>query len=283
MMILVLILTLLISPFCYAQEEGAQEETAQQGAGPAQEVSGFSLTQYEDGGAKKWELNGKSAEVEDEKVRIKEISAVAFGENTILKLKAREGDFKRKENIVHLENNVVVKTTDGTRLTTDSLYWDAETRNVFTDDFVNIKKADFDVNGIGAQVDLEAKTAELKKDITAKISSAVPDFLQSAGEGQWTKIRCDGPLEINYKKNKATFLKNVKVEDAQGNIFSDRIDVYFSKDTRRIKCVVARGNVRIVNGENVTYSEKAIYLVDQGRVVLPKRPKLVIQKGSIEQ
>ncbi len=92
-MILVLILTLLISPFCYAQEEGAQEETAQQGAGPAQEVSGFSLTQYEDGGAKKWELNGKSAEVEDEKVRIKEISAVAFGENTILTLKAREGDF----------------------------------------------------------------------------------------------------------------------------------------------------------------------------------------------
>ena len=47
--------------------------------------------------------------------------------------------------------------------------------------------------------------------------------------------------------------------------------------------MVARGNVRIVNGENVTYSEKAIYLVDQGRVVLPKRPKLVMQKESIEE
>ena len=70
------------------------------------------------------------------------------------------------------------------------------------------------------------------------------------------------------------------MEDSKGNIIADRIDVYFSPETRRVKCVVARGNVKIMNGKNITYSEKAIYLVDQGRVILPNRPKLVIQKNN---
>ena len=72
-----------------------------------------------------------------------------------------------------------------------------------------------------------------------------------------------------------------KVRDAEGNIIADRIDVYFGKDTRRVRVVVARGNVKIINEGNVTYSEKAIYLVEQGRVVLPKRPKLVIQREEV--
>ena len=253
---------------------------AQENKEAKQEIDDFSLIQYEDGGEKKWELNGKSAEVEDNNVKIEDISAVSFGEETSFKLKAREGDFDREENLVHLEDNVVVKTTDGTALTTDSLDWHTETKNVFTDEHVTIKKADFQVNGKGIEADLEAKTAELKKDITADIKAALPSYLATSDKRQGTTIKCDGPLELNYKKNKATFLNNVEVEDSEGNILADRIDVYFSKDTSRIRCVVARGNVRIVNGENVTYSEKAIYLVDQGRVVLPNRPKLVIQSEA---
>ncbi|MBU4457629.1 MAG: hypothetical protein KJ902_02690, partial [Candidatus Omnitrophica bacterium] len=82
---------------------------------------------------------------------------------------------------------------------------------------------------------------------------------------------------------RATFQNNVEVKDVEGNIFADRIDVYFNPGSKRVKCVVARGNVRIINGENVTYSEKAIYLVDEGRVILPKRPRLVIQNEDIRQ
>jgi len=268
MIILFLILSLWVCPLCLAQE----------GEEADQKVDGFSLVQYEDGGKKKWELNGKSADVEEGSVKIKEPSAVGFGKETTFKLKAREGDFDREKNLVHLENNVVVKTTDGTALTTDSLDWDAQTKDVFTDDSVSIKKADFQVNGTGAEVDLEQKTAKLKKDVTANIKSSETDILRDTNnEIRDTIITCDGPLDINYKKNKATFQNNVEVKDSEGNILADRIDVYFTKDMHRIRCVVARQNVRIINGENVTYSEKAIYLVDEGRVILPKRPKLVIQ------
>jgi len=243
-----------------------------------QSVDGFSLVQYKDGGEKKWELNGKSAEVEEKEVKIDEISALAFGDESTLKLKAQEGVFDRDTSVLHLKNNVVVKSTDGTTITTNSLDWDAETRNVSSKEHVNIKKSDFEVNGKGAEMDLENKTAEVKKDVTANITSVTPSYSETR-----TTITCDGPLELNYKKNRAIFHKNVKVKDAEGDIFADRIDVYFNPTTRRIKCVVARGNVRIVNGENVTYSEKAIYLVEEGRVVLPKRPKLVIQSENPRQ
>jgi len=239
--------------------------------------------QYEGGGAKKWKLNGTSAEIEDGKVNIDNISVLAFGEEATLKLKAKEGSFDREKSVVHLEKNVVAKTTDGTTLTTDSLDWNAETKNVSTAEEINVKKNDFEISGKGAEIDMEGKTVEVKKDVTASITSVPPDYLKKKDDKEQTIITCDGPLEINYKKDRATFLNNVKVEGSEGDIFADRIDLYFNSETRRVKCVVARGNVRIMNGGSVTYSEKAIYLVDEGRVILPKRPKLVINNETSGQ
>ncbi|MBU4343093.1 MAG: LPS export ABC transporter periplasmic protein LptC [Candidatus Omnitrophica bacterium] len=264
-----LILVLFLSSVCLAQDE------------PEQEVGGFSLVQYGDSGEKKWEMKGKSAELEDNDVKVNEISALSFEQDQVLKLKAKEGSFDRKEGMVHLSENVVLKTTDGTALRTDSLDWDTETRSASTDEAVNIKKADFEVTGKGGALDLEQETAEIMEDVIANIASPETGILRDTGYGiRDTVITCDGPLELNYNTNRATFQNNVEVKDVEGNIFADRIDVYFNPGSKRVKCVVARGNVRIINGENVTYSEKAIYLVDEGRVILPKRPRLVIQNTN---
>ncbi len=271
--ILFFILILGLCSFCFAEED----------TNPAQEVNIFSLVQYEDSGEKKWELSGESAEVEESSVKIDQVSALVFGDPSTVKLKARRGDFDRDTQLVHLEGDVVARSTGGTTLRTDSLYWDAEHRNVFTEREISIREHDFEVSGRGAVYDMENETAELKKDVTANITSRETGPLRKTEEAtRETIITCDGPLDINYKKNRATFQNNVEVEDAEANIFADRIDVYFKEDTRRVRCIVARGGVRIVNEDTVTYSEKAIYLVDQGRVILPRRPKLVIQSGSIE-
>ncbi len=272
--IVVLLLILGLPCFCIAEEK---KEAAQQ------EVKDFSFVQYKEGGSQKWKMNGKSAEVLDNKVNIEYLSALSFGQGTMLKLKAREGSFDKGENMVYLRDNVVAVSTDGTKLTTDYLVWDRETKNVSTETSVNIKKPNMDITGTGATCDIEGNTAELKHDINAKLISDEPGILGFAGEKSQTVITCDGPLELNYKQNRAFFHGNVKVEDSKGSILSDRIDVYFSPETKRVKCVVARGNVKIVNGQNVTYSEKAIYLVDQGRVILPNRPKLVIQNDGTKQ
>jgi len=242
-----------------------------------QEVKDFSFAQYQNGGEKKWNLKGVSAEVMDNRVNIEQLSALSYGQGTMLKLKARQGSFNKGENLVHLRDNVIAAVSDGTRLTTDYLEWNTDSKNLFTDSFVNIKRPDMEINGKGAVCDLDAKTAELKQNIDATMKSLEEGILRTTNDERRTTILCDGPLELNYKKSRAVFHKNVKVEDARGTILADRIDVYFSPATRRIKCVVARGNVKIINGENITYSDKAIYLVEQGRVILPNRPKLIIK------
>ena len=266
--------TLVCQNICFAEEK---KEPAQQ------EVKDFSFVQYQEGGDQKWKMNGRSAEVMDNKVNIEYLSALSFGQGTILKLRAREGIFDKGENIVHLNDNVVMASTDGTKLTTDHLVWDAETKNVSTQTSVNIKRPDMDITGTGGNFDMEAKTAELKQDISAKLVSGEPETMGPLAVNNQTTITCDGPLELNYKQNRAFFHGNVKVEDSNGHILADRIDVYFNAETRRVRLVVARGNVRIINGENITYSEKAIYLVDQARVILPNRPKLVIKNDSTNQ
>jgi LPS export ABC transporter protein LptC len=262
---------LMCQNICFAEEK---KEAAQQ------EVKDFSFVQYREGGTEKWKLSGRSAEVLDNRVDIEYLSALSFGEGTMLKLKANKGIFNKGDNMVHLSDNVVAASTDGTKLTTDHMVWDADTKNVSTDGSVSIKRPDMEITGIGATCDIDGKTAELKQDISARLVSDEPGILGSANGKNYTTITCDGPLELNYNQNRAFFHGNVKVEDSKGNIMADRIDVYFNPETRRVKCVVARGNVRIINGENVTYSEKAIYLVDQGRVILPNRPKLVIQNDG---
>lgn len=271
---IIILLVLFFSSPCIA---GEKKEAVQQ------EVKDFSFVQYKEGGDQKWKMNGRSAEVMDNKVNIEYLSALSFGQGTILKLRAREGIFDKGENIVHLNDNVVMASSDGTKLTTDHLVWDAETKNVSTEASVNIKRPDMEITGTGGNFDMEGKTAELKQDISAKLVSGEPEVVGPLVGNNQTTITCDGPLELNYKQNRAFFHGNVKVEDSKGHILADRIDVYFNADSRRVKLVVAAGNVRIVNGENITYSEKAIYLVEQARVILPNRPKLVIKNDSTNQ
>ena len=257
--------------FCEAKKEEA-----------LQEVKDFSFVQYKDGGGENWKLKGRSAEVVDDKINIEYLSSLSFCQGTMLKLKARQASFNKGESLVRLRDNVVAATTDGTRLTTDYLEWNTETKDASTDAAVNIKRLDMEVSGIGAVCDIEGRTAELKENINASIQSSDAAILRSTQYARRTTILCNGPLELNYNKNRAVFNKNVKVEDSRGTILAERIDVYFNPANRHIKCVVARGNVRIINGENVTYSDRAIYLVDEGRVILPNRPKLVIQSDNMD-
>jgi LPS export ABC transporter protein LptC len=265
-------------PTVYAEDK---KEAAQQ------EVRDFSFVQYKEGGLEKWKLSGKSAEVVNNQINIEDLSALSLGQATMLKLKARLGSFDKGDNIIYLRDNVTVASTVGTKLKTEYLLWDAEEKFVSTDSSVNITRPDMDITGEGAVYDIDAKSAELKQDINATFKSEEVDgrgrsmtVPYMTDETAVTTITCDGPLELNYKQNRAFFHGNVRVEDSKGHILADRIDVFFNPATRRVKCVVARGNVRIVNGENVTYSEKAIYLVDEGRVILPNRPKLVIQSND---
>ncbi len=93
---------------------------------------------------------------------------------------------------------------------------------------------------------------------------------------------------MDYEKNIASFNDNVKVEKLDLIIYSDKMDLYFvtgdnsakaDKTTKSmansIDKIIASGNVKIVRGENISYSQEAIYTALDKKVVLSGHPKLV--------
>jgi len=84
-----------------------------------------------------------------------------------------------------------------------------------------------------------------------------------------TIITSDGPLEIDYQKNIAHFAENVVARDERGHLFADFMDVFYSQETRKVFKIISTGNVIIKTKDgNTTYSDNAIYLADEGKVIL---------------
>jgi lipopolysaccharide export system protein LptA len=101
-------------------------------------------------------------------------------------------------------------------------------------------------------------------------------------------ITCDGELVVDYDKNIASFYDNVKVERPDLIIYSDKMDLYFARGAdgaaatktdksmaSSIDRIVASGNVKIVRGENISYSETAEYKALEKKIILSGRPKLI--------
>ncbi|MCD6093237.1 MAG: LPS export ABC transporter periplasmic protein LptC [Candidatus Omnitrophica bacterium] len=91
-----------------------------------------------------------------------------------------------------------------------------------------------------------------------------------------TTVTCDGPLEIDNLKKKATFEENVVVCSEEGKIFADKIEIFFNEEDKRVIKIVATGSVRIEKEGNKSYSEKAVYFVEQEKIVLTGSPRVEI-------
>ncbi len=278
----------------YAKEEAVPESD--------QQIGDFSLAGYGDRGVKAWDLAGKSADIFMDSVKLEDITGNLYAKEGDVRLTAEKGDFNKASGNVHLEQNVVIDTTSGAKLTTNSLDWDRKNQLVTTEEKVNIKKDNILTVATGAVGEPNLKKVMLQKDVKVDI-----DPTQDAKNGQALAgknkivITCDGPLEVDYEKNIAVFKNNVLVDTNDNLIYSDIMHIYFvaseenkgavSKDSdnddgrpkdtfgamgSKIDRIVASGNVKIVRGENTSYSEEAVYSASDKRIVLSGKPKLVM-------
>lgn len=254
-----------------------------------QQINDFSLSGFGDQGKKAWDLSGKSADILNEVVRLKEVVGNHYAGKDTVNLTADKGDFNKNSGVVHLEDNVVITTSGGAKLTTDSLDWDRKKQIISTLDRVNVHKQDMNLSGIGAKSVTALKTMELEKDVRLDIQPA-EDKIKGKEK---IMIICDGPLEVDYEKNIAVFNNNVKVEKPDLTIYSDRMQVYFTPKKEEAKGVqesmamassinkiVAQGNVRILRGENTTYSQEAIYDAASKKITLTGRPQIIIYQSE---
>jgi LPS export ABC transporter protein LptC len=98
-----------------------------------------------------------------------------------------------------------------------------------------------------------------------------------------TVITCDGDVQFDYEKNLVLFNKNVKVTNPDVGMDADTITVNLEPETKRVRDIVAEGNVRIKRGDNITYSDRATYVEADKKVVLTGKPKIVMyQEGVFE-
>ncbi len=258
-----------------------------------QQISDFSLSGYGDKGKKSWDISGKSADIFTEVVKLKDVDGNLYDKEENINLTAKKGDFNKNDGKVHLEEDVVITTSSGAKLTTDSMDWDRKNQLVSTEDKVNIDKDNITIVGIGAHGEPGLNKVALNKDVRVDINPAASkgkdDDLALKDK---VTITCDGKLIVDYDKNIATFYDNVKVERPDLTIYSDKMDLYFVRESAgsdadpaarktdksmasSIDKIVASGNVKIVRGENVSYSEVAEYKAADKKIILSGRPKLI--------
>ncbi|MBN2831222.1 MAG: LPS export ABC transporter periplasmic protein LptC [Candidatus Omnitrophica bacterium] len=256
---------------------------------PAQQISDFSLSGYGDKGKKSWDISGKSADIFTDVVKLKDVSGNLYGAQENVNLTAKKGDFNKEEDKVYLKEDVVITTSGGARLTTDSMDWDRKNQLVKTKDKVNINKDNINIVGTGAHGEPNLDRVALNKDVRVDINPALRDNLEGSAIKDKVVITCDGPLEVDYSKNIAFFNNNVRVERSDLIIYSDKMDIYFNAGNKNAKAaiqtqesmagsidrIVASGNVRIVRGDNISYSDEAVYVAKDKKIILNGRPQLV--------
>lgn len=264
-----------------------------------QQISDFSLSGYGEKGKKSWDLNGKTADIFDDVVKLKDIKGNLFTEQDHVVLLADTGDFNKADGKVHLQDNVVITTSSGAKLTTDSLDWDRKNQLVTTKDMVNIEKENMTTIATGALGQPNLNKVTLQKDVTVLInpkSDPQPKQAMDMLAKNQIIITCDGPLEVDYQHNVATFNNNVTADKGDAVIYCDVMDIYFNGSSAKDKTapksdnapaspalsgnkidkIVAKGNVKIVRGENVSFSDEATYSAEDQKIVLKGKPKLVI-------
>jgi len=256
----------------------------------AQQIGDFSLSGSGEKGKKAWDLSGKTADIYNDVVKLKEVVGNHYGDKDNINLTADNGNFNKSSGVVHLEKNVVITTSSGAKLTTDSLDWDRKQQIVSTLDKVNLARSDMNLAGVGAKGQTALKQVVLEKNVRLDIQPAD----KQTKKKEKIVITCDGPLDIDYEKNIAVFNNNVKVEKSDMTIYSDKMQVYFvpkqeadkreadKKDqgpdlmSSSINKIISQGNVRIIRGENISYSQEAVYTALDKKISLTGRPQIII-------
>jgi len=232
-----------------------------------QKIQDFYLSNYKEGGSKKWEVKGKKAVVSGDYVDIDDMKGKYFQDNDTINIKSDKAKLNKKNMDVYLKDNVYINSQKGMTLHADALDWKQSSNNISTDTKVSIEKEkSMRVDAKGMDADTAISKVKFKKDV--KVDLFRKDDV--------IKINCDGPLEIDYNKGVAVFNNNVVVDNVQGKMFAHKATVYFNSKNKTIAKVVAEGDVKVVRDDNVTFADRAVYSETKKKIILEGRPRLVI-------
>ncbi len=257
---------------------------------PLQQIEGFNLQGYTETGTKSWEVHGTTADILGNDVKLTNVDADVYGEQK-MKVTAETGLVNQATGKMRLEKDVVITHETGTQVLTDSLNWDRNQDLVTTEDRVFINDEKFCALGTGLKAQPGLKNVQLIEDVTVRMNTEQKkevsmeenieqntneDIKPETKQSPWVTIICDGPMTVDQAKSVAIFEKNVEAAQTDRTLKADRMEVYFNQETKQIKEVVCIGHVEIIQGENKSYSEKAIYKGAEQKLILLGRPKMIM-------
>jgi LPS export ABC transporter protein LptC len=253
----------------------AEDSTVQQ------QLQGFNLNGYNNTGQKTWEVNGDKADISEDKIKVTNVDANFFGKEKA-NLTSKKGTIDKVSGQVHLQDDVVITSERGTKMTTDSLDWNRNQNLITTKDSVQITDKQGVVTGEGMTARSDLKQASINKDVKAIINTNGKTNKLGDNNSQKVTITCDGPMKMDQLHFHASFSDNVvALEESTGReLYADKMDVWFDDKSKKIKKVICKGHVKSVQGGNATYSQEMIYTGEDEQLVMTGRPKIVFDTGS---
>jgi len=85
-------------------------------------------------------------------------------------------------------------------------------------------------------------------------------------------------VEGDQKKNLIVFKGNVVAKQEEATLYAHQLTLYYDPETRRLKEIVATGNVRVTQGDRRATSQKATFFQNENKIVL--EGEVVIREGE---
>jgi LPS export ABC transporter protein LptC/lipopolysaccharide transport protein LptA len=244
-------------PLSFAQEDN-------------QELEGFNLVGYSDGGEKDWDIKGTTATIQNKEINITDVDANSYGQEN-MNVTAKKGRIDKDKGDMRLEQDVVVTTQDGAKMLTDSLEWEKQKDLITTNDDVTILRDNMKAVGKGITAQPGLNKAQLNQDVVVEYKPKPGDPLKDM-----VTISCDGPMEVDYVGQTAIFHDKVIAIQGDRKLMADEMQISFDSEQKQIKEMICIGNVLIVQGENTSFSDKAVYQAAEKKIKLYGRPKLLL-------
>lgn len=177
---LLLIGGLLVACGCTGSRESGPSASA--GNLPDQEVTDFVLTET-DQGAPQWTLYARYAATYTPRsvVVARDIRVDFFDTKGVRssELTAREGEIQQQTRDMTARGNVILQTTEGTRMTTEEMHFENQRQVITSDRLVRVERVGDTLEGVGFSSDPELHHFEFRSQVNATVRSKTGALLEN--------------------------------------------------------------------------------------------------------
>src|SRR5262245_60153256 len=170
--VLLAVLTALTVSLAGCERRGRVDPSVTTGELPDQEVADFSVTET-DQGRPQWTMYARSASMFSSRNLIVAhgVRVDFFGEDGARSstLTAREGELHQLRRNMVARGNVVLQTSEGTRMSTEQLRFLNREQKIVSDDFVRVERGGDVLTGVGFESDPRLEHFEFKRQVKATV------------------------------------------------------------------------------------------------------------------